>query len=184
MNGREDIVLTEPGLAQEADAKAYFQECFLTDKGTVHGSGGFGSFEEYAQWLAFNEAMKTKPVNPDWVRGSTLLATRKRDGRIVGMLNLRYELNESLLQTGGHIGYSVRPSERRKGYATQMLRQALQICQSMGIDPVLVTCAEDNAASAGVIKKCGGMLENTVFDEEDQEMTQRYWIRLGKNAQK
>lgn len=96
--------------------------------------------------------------------------------RIYGALHFRQELNEYLLKTGGHIGYGIRPSERKKGYASEMLSSALQIGKQHNFEKVLITCNKDNIASAKTIVKNGGILENEVY--EDGEITQRYWINL------
>ena len=92
----------------------------------------------------------------------------------VGSCNIRHYLNETLLKTGGHIGDGVRPSERRKGYATEIIRLALIKCKELGIDRVLITCNKDNIGSAKSIIRNGGVLENEVL--EDGEVVQRYWI--------
>ncbi len=95
---------------------------------------------------------------------------------IYGALQIRHELNEYLLNYGGHIGYGVRPSERRKGYATKMLSLALEKVKELGIDKVLITCNKDNIASAKTIINNGGILENEVI--EDGKIKQRYWIEV------
>lgn len=101
-------------------------------------------------------------------------------GRLVGTIQLRYELNDYLLTRGGHIGYGVRPSERRKGYASAMLGQVLAIARELGIDRVLITCDEDNVASARTIMRCGGVLENEHTDDEGKTV-KRYWIDLSRH---
>ena len=97
--------------------------------------------------------------------------------RIVGMLQIRHWLNDALRFEGGHVGFSVRASERRKGYATQMLKQALALCKERGIDKVLMTCDKDNIASSSVIKKNGGVLQDE-FTTNDGNLAQRYWITV------
>lgn len=95
----------------------------------------------------------------------------------VGAVNIRHYLNESLLFTGGHIGDGIRPSERRKGYATAMIGLALEECKKLGIRRVLMTCDKDNIGSAKSIMNNGGVLENEVVNEEGV-LEQRYWISL------
>lgn len=95
----------------------------------------------------------------------------------VGAVNIRHYLNESLLFTGGHIGDGIRPSQRRKGYATAMIGLALEECKKLGIHRVLMTCDKDNIGSAKSILNNGGVLENEVVNE-DGVLEQRYWISL------
>ena len=97
--------------------------------------------------------------------------------RLLGAVNIRHELNEALLKEGGHIGDGIRPSERGKGYATQMIRMALDECRKLGIDKVLMVCSRDNIPSARTILKNGGVLENEIVNEKG-EVIQRYWITL------
>ena len=93
-------------------------------------------------------------------------------------MQIRHFLNERLLNYGGHIGDSVRPSERRKGYATEQIRLALEKCKELGIDNVLMDCDKSNIGSAKSIQKNGGILENEIYLEN--ELVQRYWISLKK----
>jgi len=95
--------------------------------------------------------------------------------RLLGAVNIRHELNDFLLKEGGHIGDGIRPSERRKGYATKMIELALLECKRLGIKKVLITCNKDNIASAKSIINNGGILENEIIDS-DGELLQRYWI--------
>jgi predicted acetyltransferase len=98
------------------------------------------------------------------------------DNRVLGAVNIRHRLNERLLHSSGHIGYGIRPSERRKGNAYKALRQALDIARSLKIESALVVCNKSNIASAKTIQKNGGVLENEV--EKDGEVMQRYWIDI------
>jgi len=98
------------------------------------------------------------------------------EGKILGVVNIRHRLNDKLLNIGGHIGYGIRLSERRKGYATQILRLALEITRNMGIEKVLVTCDKDNVASAKTIIKNNGILDSEdIFEGKE---IQRYWIPI------
>lgn len=94
----------------------------------------------------------------------------------VGAVNIRHYLNESLLFDGGHIGDGIRPSERRKGYATAMIKLALEECKKLGIEKVLMVCDKDNIGSAKTIINNGGILENEIIS--DGVLQQRYWINL------
>ena len=98
----------------------------------------------------------------------------------VGAVNLRLRLNERLLFDGGHIGDGIRPSERGRGFGTEMVRLALEECGKRGILRVLMVCGRDNRASARVIEKNGGVLENEVMTEDGPVL--RYWIDLTKGG--
>lgn len=96
----------------------------------------------------------------------------------IGRLGLRHELNEMLEQFGGHIGYDIRPSMRRRGYGTHALQLALEEARKLGIDRVLVTCSEYNVGSKKIIEANGGVLENMVETPFRDELTCRYWITV------
>lgn len=135
------------------------------------------SYEPDMAWADYVELHRNYRLGlnlPDnLVRAAFLVADV--DDTIVGRASLRFGLNEFLLHQGGHIGYGVLAEHRRKGYATEILRQALIITRSEGIDPVLVTCDDTNAASSVVIERCGGRLENIV-EGAGGAAVRRYWI--------
>ena len=106
---------------------------------------------------------------------STLLVADV-DGEIVGRTSIRHELNEYLAREGGHIGYGVLAEHRRRGYATEILRQSLVIARAVGVERVLVTCDDDNVGSATVIERCGGAFESVVDSSEGGSPKRRYWI--------
>ncbi len=133
------------------------------------------SFSRYLENLPAYETEEGCPEN--FVPGTTLFLVNEA-GRILGAINIRHRLNDFLLSVGGHIGYGVRPSERRKGYAAQMLALALENARELGIDRALITCDKENTGSAHTILKNNGILENEVPDEG--RITQRYWIDLKK----
>lgn len=125
------------------------------------------AFAHYADWLAGQK-------EPDAPRPEGIVACTELwmvvAGTYVGAIGLRHELTELLLTWGGHIGYSVRPSARRRGYATRALAMMLPVAADLGIDPVLVTCDVDNEASRRTIERNGGVYEDT------REGKLRYWV--------
>ena len=128
-------------------------------------------FEYYLEHLECKTA--TDSLVPDSV---FFLLDEDRD-RLLGAVNIRHYLSEALLKEGGHIGDGIRPSERRKGYATKMIRLALDECRKLGITRVLMTCEKTNIGSARSIINNGGVLENE-FVNSDGVVEQRYWIEL------
>ena len=125
--------------------------------------------------LYLKELEYKEPVD-GLVPDSTFFCLDEERKRIVGAVNIRHELNDYLLTYGGHIGDGIRPSERRKGYATKMIALALEECRKLGITKVLIVCDKSNIGSAKSIQNNGGVLENEV--EEDGNLVQRYWIEL------
>lgn len=128
-------------------------------------------FDDYVEHLELKEATEDRVPDSVW-----FLVDENRD-RLLGAVNLRHFLNDDLLKEGGHIGAGIRPSERRKGYATEMIRLALLECKNLGIEKVLITCAKNNIGSAKSILKNGGVLENEVINSEGL-IEQRYWITI------
>lgn len=131
----------------------------------------FHDFDYYIKNLETKEETEDGRV-PD----TTLFCLDKDRNIFVGAVNIRHYLNDKLLLSGGHIGDGIRPSERRKGYATAMIALALEECRKLGINKVLMCCLKDNVGSAKSIMKNGGVLENEI--EDDGEIVQRYWIML------
>lgn len=98
---------------------------------------------------------------------------RKSDNKLVGMIQVRHRLNDYLEKYAGHIGYSVRPCERRKGYAKE-----INFCREVGIDKVMITCADGNIGSEKTILACGGVYEYTIHEPNENEDLKRFWITL------
>lgn len=130
----------------------------------------YHNFEYYLENLELKE--EVDGIVPD----TTFFCLDEERNIFVGAVNIRHYLNEALLLNGGHIGDGIRPSERRKGYATKMIGLALEECKKMGIDKVLMVCDKNNIGSAKSIMNNGGVLENEVVVNGVTE--QRYWITL------
>lgn len=163
---KNDIALVRPCLEQKEEALAYRREHFLHGENIIYGSELFDKTESYEEWLA-SVTQNTDPdtVNENWVVTDTFFAIRKSDGRIIGIIDLRHTLN-AFLKDLGNCGYSVRPSERKKGYATQMLFQLLQAAKEAAMKELHISVEKENAASIKVIQKNGGIYERS-FSFED-----------------
>ena len=134
--------------------------------------GGFWDTENfvYEEWLESNQNQEMGINLPEgWVPAIQLVAFSGK-GQALGFLNLRLRLNNFLLEKGGHIGYSIRPSERGKDYAKETLRQGLQVAKEKNIKKALVTCSVNNPASRAVILANGGLIEDV------RDGVERYWI--------
>lgn len=174
----EKITLVSPTKAYESAVLEYKQEHTNNGEPLLHGSSKLDFVANYDSWLDHLKANSDeKTVQPGWVVSSTFLGVRESDGRIVGMIDIRHTLNDFLRNYGGNIGYGVRPTERRKGYATQMLRLALDYCRGLGLDRVMLACDKNNPASRLTIEKCGGVLDRE-FVHTDGMIIQVFWITL------
>jgi predicted acetyltransferase len=132
------------------------------------------NYEEYLRLVQSYATGVNLPIGR--VQAETYFLVRNGEKRILGAIDIRMELNEYLFNYGGNIGYGVRPTERRQGYATEMLSMALEIARSRGLKKVLITCDEDNLGSRRTIEKNGGILENVVTLLGERVM--RFWIDL------
>lgn len=131
----------------------------------------YHDFDYYLDNLDLKEPKEGK------VPSSTFFLLDEERNILLGAINIRHYLNEYLLKYAGHIGDGIRPSERRKGYATEMIRLALIECKKLGIDKVLMVCDKSNIGSRKSIINNGGILENEFLDE-DGKIVQRYWIEI------
>ena len=174
----DECAVIKPDASLSAEIESYRAE-FLAAGDSMDGTGPLRRMENAAEWLAFNKDMEDEAKKPaNWVVGEQFAYVRKSDGRIVGMIQFRHEFNDFLREFGGHIGYSVRPSERRKGYARRMLADCLNVCRAFGLERVLITCIRDNEASRRTILANGGVYERTTYFEKEDVYLERYWIRL------
>jgi predicted acetyltransferase len=120
--------------------------------------------ESFADHVHLLERQRRGHALGGFVEGTWLVADVAGD--VVGRASIRHQLNGYLAFRGGHIGFGVRPAFRRRGYATEILRQSLVIARSYGVDRVLLTCDHDNVGSAAAIEACGAVLERVVASDE------------------
>lgn len=172
--------LVFPNILYKEKAIEYIDE-FIANNSEINGSGALDGFlvdSTYEEWLKkVMSDVDVANIEKPRVPALTYFFVREEDDRIVGMINIRLALNDFLRKEGGHIGYSVRPTERGKGYAKDMLNRALMVCDTFGIKEVLVTCDKVNLASAGVIKACGGELAEEFYSDIFKENLQKYVIK-------
>ena len=174
----EKLLLLRPTAEYIPQYEEYRRE-FLDFGGSMDGAGSLRRLESGRAWLDEVERFSRPETVPEGKVVSTqFILVREADDRLLGMLQLRHDLNDYLRRIAGHIGYSVRPSERRRGYAKRMLAMALDEARKLGLERVMISCSVENEASRRTILSNGGVFESTVLDETDGELLERYWIEL------
>ena len=172
----EKIILVKPDLSY-ADEIIKYKEESLKENPLINGSAGLNNFSSIEDWLEELKKRSSENTVPEGlVLSSTYLGIREKDNYIVGMIDIRHYLNEYLTQVGGNIGYSVRKRKKKKGYAKQMLKLALEKCKELKIKKVLITCDEDNIASEKVILSANAKFQD--IRNVDGENKKRFWIDL------
>ena len=174
----EEFILIRPTSEYASQIAQYKQE-FLDADDSMDGTGALRITDDPEDYIKISiEREYPEYVPKDRVPATQFILIRKRDNRLIGLLQLRHCLNDYLKKYAGHIGYSVRPSERRKGYAKEMLRMALPFCREINLEKVLITCVDGNFASEKTILANGGVYESTVYEPSDKVLLKRFWITL------
>ena len=176
--------LVEPDVRLSASWCAAVKEFRDVGERHIHGAGLWNLPDEVwtpaddAACAAVVEVLSENndpgsPLPEGQVPNALLWIVDGEPAELVGFVSIRFELNDFLREEGGHVGYSVRPSRRRQGYAGRALRLSLDVLRERGVTRVLVTCDDDNAGSARTIENAGGVLEDT------RQGKRRYWIETG-----
>ena len=177
--GKDNVILVRPDASYADEIRSYREEMLLAGS-SMDGTGVLRRIEDPLQWLEYSKRGENPATVPEGkVPATQFVLTDPESNRIYGMLQVRHCLNEYLRNFAGHIGYSVRPTERRKGYAKKMLKQALRFCkEELGMEQVLVSCLVENEPSRRTITACGGVFEEKVYEHIEGVWLEKYWISL------
>lgn len=181
----ERFYFEKPSQGRKEDIIGYLKE-FQEAGSDVNGTG---SLDRILSGWTFEKALERclKMEERDYALkegrcpGRTFLLIRESDSRLVGTINVRWDLNDAMLQFGGHIGYGIRPSERGKGCSKLNLYMGLKEAEKIGLSRVMVGCSASNIPSDRTIRALGGILERSGTDPEDGELSNVYWIDVRKS---
>lgn len=181
----EKLKHVKPSKEYEQEALEYINE-FYEYNSDINGTGGLQRYlDNYDGWLEKLEEDRTRIPNEEKVPAETYFLVRENDSKIVGMINIRLTLNENLKKFGGHIGYSIRPTERKKGYNKVNLYLGLLCCKEHGISEVLMDCDKSNLGSAKTMQALGGKLIREYYDDTYAHCTvQDYIINVEEAIEK
>ena len=172
--GDDELALIAPSPELKEVVIQYKEEHFAYGDMQVHGTGGLAYFDDYDEWLKHIDDIRVGESG-NGVTTGTFFSKRLSDGKLIGCVKIHHSLNDEL-ESGGHIAYGIRPSERGKGYAAKQLNLALRYAKQVGLQRVIVACDKDNVASAKTAMSCGGILINEF--EEDGTIKQHYLFEL------
>ena len=180
----EKFYLEKPSLERKNDAIEYINE-FEKYNSEIHGVGSLNKYlENYELWLEHLDNMRKITEIDKLVPSETFFLIRESDNKIVGMIDIRLALNDFLKKYGGNIGYSIRPSERRKGYNKINLYLALKFCQEKGLKEVLLDCDIDNLGSDNSIISLGGVLVKEEINEISNTVMKDFIINVDESIEK
>lgn len=180
----EQFYLEVPSMARKEEAIEYIKE-FIKHNSHINGTGGLQRYlDSYEAWLDKLENDYNQIPNEERVPARTYFLIRENDNRIIGMINIRLALTEQLRKYGGHIGYSIRPTERGKGYNKINLYLGLKVCAEYEIKTVLLDADKDNPASWKTMEALGGTCVREYFeDEHDHCIVKDYEINVDKSLE-
>lgn len=170
--------LIEPSVENEHEIAEMIEEFVLNGEEKAYGASKASKYKDnYLEWIDYlrgikspSEAMINKGYTP------TIQYVLYDGDEVIGFFCARLSLTEVLMHAGGHVGYSIRPSKRGRGYATNGLKLLLEKFRSYGLDAVMLCCYEENVKSAAVIEKCGGVFDSTVIYEGRR--IKKFWIKI------
>lgn len=161
--------LTKPS-EHYIDSIASYRDELIRCGSEFHGDAALSHFDDLNEWIHYTRALENHNIpESDWTEFDQYLYIRAEDACVIGMINYRTSNNNQLLDYAGEIGFSIRPSERNKGYAKAMLSECIAKCYQRGIDCVRVTCNRSNEASRRAIKACGGVYAGNSIQDESVE---------------
>ncbi|MEN6383572.1 MAG: GNAT family N-acetyltransferase [Phycisphaerales bacterium] len=173
----ENLKLIAPAVELKLEFLEMLEEFKNDGAGIINGIGSIDQNDFDNSVILAQRHSLGIDLPKEWVPASTYWLINEQY-KLLGTCNLRHHLNGYLEIIGGHVGYSIRPSQRRKGYATKMLSLVIEKAKAMNIHGLLIVCDDANIASAKVIEKNGGFLINKLLSREDFRFKRRYWIDL------
>jgi len=184
----EKFYYEKPSLERKNEIIEYLNE-FIEYKSNINGTGSLDKiFEGYTFEQALSRCLNMEnneyALKNGRCPGKTFLLIRQSDNKIVGTINVRWNLNQKLLNFGGHIGYGIRPTERRKGYNKINLYLGIIEAQKLGLEKVMLDCDVNNIGSDKTLKALGGTLTRTEVDPSDGTLTNVYWFDVEKTINK
>ena len=179
--------LETPSLERKNEIIDYINE-FVEYKSDINGTGSLdkildGYTFEQALEMCLNMQYEEYAKKIGRCQGKTFLLIRKNDNKIIGTINIRWNLTEKMKQFGGNIGYGIRPTERRKGYNKINLYLGLMEAKKIGLDKVMLDCDVENLGSCKTMEALGGKLERTEIDPYDGILTSVYWINVDESIE-